>query len=121
MKNILAITLGLSLSGLLAPAADNEPKPTVPSSREEILKKYDKNGDGKLDEEERAALRKDREADLLKKYDKNGDGKLDENERQAMREEMRKQALARRQADQKKQEEKKQEKQEKQEKKEEKK
>ena len=76
-------------------------KPVAPGNRSEIFKKYDKNGDGKLDDEERAALRKDREAEMLKKYDKNGDGKLDDGERQAMRAQMKKQSeeeMAKRQA-----------------------
>src|SRR5262245_52195488 len=113
MKKILILSLGLSLSGLLARAADGDAKPGAPRGQSEILKKYDKNGDGKLDEEERAAARKDREQEMLKKYDKNGDGKLDDTERQAMRDEIRKQreeALSRRQAEQKKKEEKKEEK-----------
>jgi len=113
MKKALFITLGLALSGVFAQAADGEAKPAAPPSREEIIKKYDKNGDGKLDQEERAAFMKDRQAESLKKYDKNGDGKLDETELQARREDARKQreaAQARRAADQKQKEEKKEEK-----------
>jgi hypothetical protein len=52
-------------------------------------------------------MSKDRQAEILKKYDKNGDGKLDDNERTAMREDLKKQreeTLARRQAEQKKKE-----------------
>lgn len=71
-------------------------------SREDMMKKYDKNGDGQIDGKERAALREklmksrgnpaegrgrgrnnvDRAA-LIKEFDKDGDGKLDDNERQA--------------------------------------
>ena len=60
-----------------------------------LLKKFDKDGDGKLNEAERSALvafrkengakTKARRAELLKKFDKNGDGKLDKTERQAAR------------------------------------
>ena len=110
MKKALFITLGLALSGVLARAADGEVKPAAPPGREEIIKKYDKNGDGKLDQDERAAFMKDRQAESLKTYDKNGDGKLDESELQARREDARKQreaAQARRQAEQKPKEEKK--------------
>ena len=113
MKKMLLITLGLSLSGLLAQAAEGEAKPAPPPSRAEIIKKYDKNGDGKLDEEERAALQKERQQETLKKYDKNGDGKIDETERQALMEDRKKQrdeALAKRQAEQQKKDEKKEEK-----------
>ncbi len=62
----------------------------------EILKRFDKNGDGKLDEDEKAAAKEanrdevtGRQAKVreklgkraLEKFDKNGDGKLDEAER----------------------------------------
>ena len=56
--------------------------------RKEILDKYDKNHDGVLDADERAAYDKDRaarKAERLQKYDKNHDGKLDESEKTAMR------------------------------------
>lgn len=63
--------------------------------RQELLKKYDKNGDGRIDDNEladaRAEMRKsgsdesttrmERQKKLLKEFDKNGDGKLDEAER----------------------------------------
>ena len=82
--------------------------------REAMIKKFDKNGDGKLDEKERpsreelqeffrtqlgngqgrrgeggrdAAPRQNIREAMLKKFDKNGDGKLDEDERPS-REEM---------------------------------
>jgi len=84
MKTLLTIILGLSLGGLLAQAADGEAKPKPAPALPDWVKKYDKNGDGKLDQEERAALQKDRQAEMLKKYDKNGDGKLDKEERAAL-------------------------------------
>lgn len=73
--------------------------------REAMMKEFDKNGDGELDEEERNAMREtlrqrfggpggpggggrgpgfNRE-EMLKRFDKNGDGELDEEEREAMR------------------------------------
>ena len=85
------------------PGPDGGP-PDRPS-REELLKKFDKDGDGKLGKEEQAALRAefaknrgqggrppkggDRKppAQLLEKFDKDGDGELSEEERGAMREE----------------------------------
>ncbi|MFH1066621.1 MAG: hypothetical protein V1746_01790, partial [bacterium] len=61
-----------------------------------ILEKYDKNKDGKLDDDEKAAMekaRQERRAKLqnrmLKKYDKNKDGKLDDDEKASMRKERR--------------------------------
>ena len=76
-----------------------------PGLREKIVKEFDKDGDGKLNEEERAAARKAmeerreatsrpardgepiREA-IIKKFDKDGDGKLNEEERAAARKAM---------------------------------
>ena len=49
----------------------------------EILEKFDKNGDGKLDEDERKAAQRARRAEFIKKYDKDGDGELNEEERKA--------------------------------------
>ena len=116
MRTLLAIT-ALSLGILAAQAADDQPNPTAPSDaaakRAEMVKKYDKNGDGRLDAEESAAYKKDRDAEMLKKYDKNGDGKIDPAERQVAQEDIKKQrqaVIAQRQAELKKGEEKKEEK-----------
>jgi HlyD family secretion protein len=67
---------------------------------EELIKQYDKDGDGKLDDTEREAMRaamRERfggqggqggprmsREEMMKQYDKNGDGELDETEREAM-------------------------------------
>ena len=117
MKKLFAITLGMSFGALVLHAADGEAKPAVPADaaarRAEMLKKYDKNGDGKLDAEESAAYKKDRDAEMLKKYDKNGDGKIDQEERKIAQEDIRKQRQAvieQRQTELKKGEEKKEEK-----------
>lgn len=71
--------------------------------REALLKKFDKNGDGRLDKQERAALREFRSAHrrdggkegrhakhglrrrLLRRFDKDGDGKLNDSEREALK------------------------------------
>jgi hypothetical protein len=100
MKKVLVMLLGLSLTGLVALAADDEKKPdgTKPPERPvapRLLQQYDKNHDGKLDESEKEAMRKDQEAkrkELIAKYDKNGDGKLDESEMAAARADRRKAA-----------------------------
>ena len=52
----------------------------------EAFSLFDKDGDGELNEEERAEARKTMEArrkEALKKFDKDGDGKLNEEERKA--------------------------------------
>ena len=57
-------------------------------TKEEILKKFDKDGDGKLNDEEKAAAKAAgkaaHEAEMLKKFDKDGDGKLSDEEKAAM-------------------------------------
>ena len=53
------------------------------------LKRYDKDGDGKLSEEEKAAAEEAKKK-FTAKFDKDGDGKLSEDERKAMRESHRK-------------------------------
>ena len=82
-----------------APDSENRASENQMMSKElqaDILKRFDKNGDGKLDEDEKAAAKeynreetagrqgKAREKlgkKALEKFDKNGDGKLDEAER----------------------------------------
>jgi hypothetical protein len=83
------------------PAADNmgesvESSKASASRQAELLKRFDKNSDGKLDEDEKAAAKEyNREQqnermnkagerlrkNAVAKYDKNGDGKLDDAER----------------------------------------
>ena len=58
------------------------PRP-VPQPSAEMMKKYDKDGDGKLSQEERKAAMAGRRAEMMKKYDKDGDGKLSQEERKA--------------------------------------
>ena len=106
MKRVFAIALGLGLGGFYLQAADN-PKPQGDTKGQTIpirkgWEKYDKNGDGKLDESERDAMKetlaKDREArrkEFIAKYDKNKDGKLDGDELKAYREEQRQRLLER--------------------------
>lgn len=51
--------------------------------REAMMKKYDKNKDGKLDDTERAALLNDRINKMFTELDKNSDGKIDAAEAKA--------------------------------------
>lgn len=87
VASILRGTLGVlvvSCAFSVAQAEEGkEPKKVPPG----ILKKYDANQDGALDEKEKAAMDADKakkkaegEAKRLEKFDKNKDGKLDESE-----------------------------------------
>lgn len=100
MKRIVLIAACLSLSWALhCSAADASTPDTKKEGAQEkpvpaaVLKKYDKNKDGKLDDQEKAAWKADQKKqreDQLKKYDKNKDGKLDAEEKAAMKEDLRK-------------------------------
>lgn len=103
-----SVSLALFTAALLAVSAraqtemsvpEARPKPEMPAEtdknkqrHEELIKRFDKNGDGKLDEAEKAAAHKamrreggggqgDRYKELLRRFDKNGDGRLDDAER----------------------------------------
>ena len=95
MKKILIFLSAIGLSiGLHAKPEKDGKKPGSKEgrpSREEIIKKFDKDGDGKLNDEEKAELRKkmaERSGGgrklppfLMKKFDKDGDGKLSDEEK----------------------------------------
>jgi HlyD family secretion protein len=82
--------------GALNPTAQAAP-PGRPDPAE-LLKQFDKDGDGQLDESEREAMRAAMQSrfgqggprmsreEMLKRFDKDGDGELDDEERAAMRE-----------------------------------
>lgn len=78
-------------------AKDEPKKERKPLDRQEIIKKYDKDGDGKLnDEEKQNALKEFRKGrpdqpnkeELLKKYDANKNGQLDPEEKEKARKEL---------------------------------
>jgi Ca2+-binding EF-hand superfamily protein len=79
------------------PKAAEQPFPARVPNQADVLKAFDKNGDGTLDEQERKAMFESRKAAAEnfrkareKKFDVNGDGTLDEQERKAMIAEMQK-------------------------------
>jgi len=84
MKKLYLFAAALCLLALFAPATsfakgkkDKTPQ-TVPS---DAYAKYDKNSNGILDTDEKAALRKDLATDAtLKAFDTNNDGKLSDDE-----------------------------------------
>ena len=63
MKKVIMIALGMCLVAGMTSLSRGADEPAPKKDREarhaELLKKYDKNGDGKLDESERAAMRED--------------------------------------------------------------
>lgn len=85
-----ALVLGLSTS--FAEDSKKGDKEGKRPSKEEMLKKFDTDGDGKLSETEKAAAKAFKEAnkgnrpskeEILKKFDADGDGKLSETEKAA--------------------------------------
>ncbi|MHC4667725.1 MAG: EF-hand domain-containing protein [Planctomycetota bacterium] len=77
--HLLACACGLLLAAQ-AVAQDSDDRE---ARRAELIQKYDANGDGQLDETERAKLREDRRAKILEEFDTDGDGQLGQEERQA--------------------------------------
>jgi hypothetical protein len=60
MKKITFLTIAIAMLASLSLRAADDAKPKGPKISAEDLKKYDKNGDGKLDKEERAAMKADK-------------------------------------------------------------
>src|SRR5213593_2836908 len=70
----MCLTLALSAPAVFAADGAKRNKQERAKQKEELLKKYDKNGDGKLDAEERAAAKQDLKKGK-KQHDKNGSSK----------------------------------------------
>lgn len=95
MKLLLTFISMICLSIGLVAKPEKKGKGDKPGrpSREEMMKKFDKDGDGKLSDEEKAEIRKAMAnrtppAHILEKFDKDGDGKLSDEEKAGMRKEM---------------------------------
>ena len=108
MKNIIILSI-IAAMPILAQDAD-QAQPSRPEQgqdhRARLIKHFDKDGDGKLSDEEKAEMqrfieerRKNRphagkegkrpsREDIIKKYDKDEDGKLSDEEKKAMQEDM---------------------------------
>lgn len=83
MKKFLILALAAALA-MPAFAADDAKQEKKERKLTGFFKKYDKDGDGKLNDEEKAAMKADRSkkrAEMIEKYDTNKDGKLDKEER----------------------------------------
>src|ERR1041385_6964128 len=90
LKLALAVS-GSLLAGVVGIAAAHPGG----AGKAELIKKYDANGDGKLDDAERATLKTDMKAKreamkqkVLARFDTNKDGKLDQGERAVMKDEL---------------------------------
>ena len=94
MKNTSIITLGVLFGFCLTAAAQDENKrPGRQGPPPEVVKEFDKDGDGKLSDAERAEMRKvmetrmeERRKEMLEKFDTDKDGKLSPEEREKARE-----------------------------------
>ena len=79
---IIVTCLSIVVTNLFIPEDDG-----YRSSRERsLIKKFDKDGDGELNKEERRAIEKanlERKQAYIKKFDKDGDGKLSKAEEEA--------------------------------------
>lgn len=98
MKTRSLIIIAASF-GILGVANAQEEKPDRPERKvpPRILEKFDADGDGKLNKEEREAAKaargermKERKQEMLEKFDKDGDGELNDEEKAAMKEAMKK-------------------------------
>ena len=109
MKTLLFALMGTMLALPMMGQEEDDAATTRPNgrnmSRQRLIQRFDKDGDGKLNEEEKAAMQSFIEEhrknggerkrhqrpgheDMLKEFDKDEDGKLSDEERRAMREEM---------------------------------
>ena len=102
MKTKSLIVIAVSLVFIGAVHAEKETKAgSGQRYSPEVIGKFDKDGDGKLNKEEAAAERSSRigkkgggkRAEMLRKFDKDGDGELNEEEQVAARVEKRKQMV----------------------------
>ena len=89
---VIAAAFGLAGAAHAEEPRKDRPHRDIPP---EVIEKFDKDGDGKLNEEERQAARaagKERmeakRKEMIAKFDKDGDGELSEAERAEMRKEM---------------------------------
>jgi Ca2+-binding EF-hand superfamily protein len=95
--SLLLVTAALLVVPALAQDEMTDPgaKPAggarMKKNHQELIKLYDRNGDGRLDDEEKAAAHKamrkegggenDRRKQMLKRFDRDGDGRLNDAER----------------------------------------
>lgn len=98
-NTLIVIAAAIGLSGA-AHAEEGKGPRKAHNLPPEVIAKFDKDGDGKLNDDEKAeakAARGERKAkfkqEMLEKFDSDGDGKLNDDEKAAMREGMKKNML----------------------------
>ena len=91
MKPIQTLAVGIALSFAVIATVSAKPKHDgdgpprcMPAKHKKAIAKYDKDGDGKLDRDERRAMDDARHATAVAKYDKDGDGELSKKERKEL-------------------------------------
>lgn len=81
---IVAVSIGIIGAANAKPEGKREGRKLPP----EVIARFDKDGDGKLNEEERAVAKAARQAvraNVLERFDTDNDGKLSKTERKAMK------------------------------------
>jgi hypothetical protein len=63
MKKVTFLTVAIAMLAAFSVRAADDAKPKRAKPTADEIKKYDKNGDGKLDKEERKALNEDKKKD----------------------------------------------------------
>jgi Ca2+-binding EF-hand superfamily protein len=91
-KTLIVIAAAIGLSGAAHAEEGKGPRPPhkLPP---EVIAKFDKDGDGKLNDDEKAEAKAARKKEMLEKFDADKDGKLNDDEKAAMREEVKKKML----------------------------
>ena len=90
--NIIITSAALvAIAGAQAPEKPKFDRKGPPGLPPDIIARFDKDGDGKLSEEEaetaRATMRSEKEKKMLERFDKDGDGVLSKEEKEAARKE----------------------------------
>jgi Ca2+-binding EF-hand superfamily protein len=91
-NTLIVIAAAIGLSGAAHAEEGKGPRPPhkLPP---EVIAKFDKDGDGKLNDDEKAEAKAARKKEMLEKFDADKNGKLNNDEKAAMREEMKKKIL----------------------------
>jgi len=87
---VIAAAIGLSGAAHAEEGKGSRPPHKLPP---EVIAKFDKDGDGKLNDDEKAEAKATHKKEMLEKFDADKDGKLNDDEKAAMREEVKKKML----------------------------